>query len=46
MKPVALRDGGPTMINAVEKLGLKLTPRVMPLDTIVVDQCRKMPTDN
>jgi uncharacterized protein (TIGR03435 family) len=46
MKPVTLRDGGPTMINAVEKLGLKLTPRVMPLDTIVVDKCRKMPTDN
>lgn len=46
MKPVALNEGGPTMINAVEKLGLKLTSRVMPLDTIVVDQCRKTPTGN
>jgi uncharacterized protein (TIGR03435 family) len=46
MKPVVQRDGGPTMFTAVEKLGLKLTSRVMPLDTIVVDQCRKMPTGN
>ncbi len=45
MKPVAERDGGPTMFTAVEKLGLKLTLRVMPLDTIVVDRCQKMPTD-
>jgi uncharacterized protein (TIGR03435 family) len=46
MKPVAQSEGGPTMFDAVEKLGLKLTSRVRPLDVIVVDQCRKMPTDN
>ncbi|HVW08429.1 MAG TPA: TIGR03435 family protein [Bryobacteraceae bacterium] len=46
MKPVSQSEGGPTMFDAVEKLGLKLTSRVRPLDIIVVDQCRKMPTDN
>lgn len=46
MKPVAQSEGGPTMFDAVEKLGLKLTSRVRPLDVIVVDQCRKMPTEN
>ena len=46
MKRVAQSEGGPTIFDAVEKLGLKLSSRVRPLDVIVVDQCRKMPTDN
>ncbi len=45
-KPMSQNEGGPTMFDAVEKLGLKLTSRVRPLDVIVVDQCRKMPTEN
>jgi uncharacterized protein (TIGR03435 family) len=45
-RPMSISEGGPTMFDAVETLGLKLTSRVRPLDVIVVDQCRKMPTDN
>ena len=35
-----------TSFKAVEKLGLKLEARRLPVDTIVVDQIERTPTDN
>jgi uncharacterized protein (TIGR03435 family) len=40
-------DGsGDTVFDAVEKLGLKLEPRKVTVDTVVVDQVSKTPTAN
>lgn len=39
-------EPGQTVFVAVEKLGLKLEPRKVTLDTLVVDQCAKTPTAN
>ena len=36
----------PSLFDAVQKIGLKLDARKAPLDTIVVDDARKTPTDN
>lgn len=43
-----LIDGAttPSLFDAVEKQGLKLEPRRLPLDVIVVDQLSKTPTEN
>jgi uncharacterized protein (TIGR03435 family) len=49
LPPQALRlldSGGNPIEGGVEQLGLKLESRKMPIDTIVVDQLLKMPTDN
>ncbi len=37
---------GSSVHAAVQRLGLKLESRKMPLETIVVDHCEKMPSDN
>ena len=37
---------GGTVFDAVEKLGLKLEPRKVPIETVVVDQVSKTPTAN
>jgi uncharacterized protein (TIGR03435 family) len=37
---------GGTIFDAVEKLGLKLEPRKVSVETVVVDQVSKMPTAN
>jgi len=39
-------DPGQTVFVAVEKLGLKLEPRKLTLDTVVVDRVSKKPTEN
>lgn len=43
-----LIDGAttPSLFDAIEKQGLKLEPRRLPLDVIVVDQISKSPTEN
>jgi uncharacterized protein (TIGR03435 family) len=50
MPPQALRliDGAttPSLFDAIEKLGLKLEPRRLPLEVIVVDQISKTPSEN
>jgi uncharacterized protein (TIGR03435 family) len=50
LPPQALRllDGAsiPSLFDSVQKIGLKLDARKAPLDTIVVDDARKTPTDN
>jgi uncharacterized protein (TIGR03435 family) len=37
---------GVSTVKAVEELGLKLEPRRMMVDTIVVDRIERTPTDN
>ncbi len=40
-------DDGPSIFTAIEEqLGLKLEPRKAPVDILVIDRCRKMPTEN
>jgi uncharacterized protein (TIGR03435 family) len=50
LPPQALRllDGAttPSLFDAIDKLGLKLEPRRLPLDVIVVDQLAKAPSEN
>jgi uncharacterized protein (TIGR03435 family) len=50
LPPQVLRliDGAttPSVFDAIEKLGLHLEPRKMPLDMIVVDQVSKTPSEN
>jgi uncharacterized protein (TIGR03435 family) len=35
-----------TLFNAVEKLALKLEPQKAPIETLVIDQALKIPTEN
>ena len=37
---------GTSIVNSVQQLGLKLDPRKMPLDMIVIDHLEKLPTEN
>jgi uncharacterized protein (TIGR03435 family) len=37
---------GDSLINALEKLGLKLESRKAPVDVLVIDHCEKAPTEN
>jgi uncharacterized protein (TIGR03435 family) len=39
-------SSGDSVINAAEKLGLKLDPRKTKMDVIVVDSAAKTPTEN
>jgi uncharacterized protein (TIGR03435 family) len=38
--------GGLSVFEAVQQLGLKLEPRKVPLDLIVIDHLEKAPTEN
>jgi uncharacterized protein (TIGR03435 family) len=42
----ASTPGGSSVFNAIQLLGLKLDPRKLPVETIVVDHLEKTPTDN
>ncbi len=50
LPPEALRAlegvSGDSLFTAVQSVGLKLEPRKAPLQVVVVDSVRKMPTDN
>jgi len=50
LPPEALRllDGASvsSLLDAIQKLGLKLDARKAPLDLLVIDDARKTPTDN
>jgi len=35
-----------SIFSSIQRLGLKLEPRKVPLDTIVVDRIEKTPTEN
>lgn len=39
-------SGNSSILNSVEQLGLRLEPRKMPLDYIIVDHIEKSPTEN
>jgi uncharacterized protein (TIGR03435 family) len=39
-------SSGDTLFNAVEKLGLKLDSRKAPIETLVIDEAQKTPTEN
>lgn len=39
-------SSGDTLLNAVEKLGLKLERRKVPIEMLVIDQALKTPTEN
>jgi uncharacterized protein (TIGR03435 family) len=40
-------EPGPDVLDAVQtQLGLKLTPRKVPVETLVVDHVEKVPTEN
>jgi len=42
----AAADPSGSIFTSVQQLGLKLDPRKLPLDLIVIDHMEKMPTDN
>ena len=45
--PADIGDGsGSTVFTSVQQLGLKLEPRKLPVDLIVVDRAEKTPTEN
>jgi uncharacterized protein (TIGR03435 family) len=50
LPPQALRllDGAstPSLLDALQKAGLKLDARKAPLEMVVIDDARKTPTDN
>ena len=50
LPPQALRllDGAtlPSLSDALQKLGLRLDPRKVPLDLLVIDEAQKTPTEN
>jgi len=39
-------SSGDTLFSAIEKLGLKLERRTAPVETLIVDEARRNPTDN
>jgi uncharacterized protein (TIGR03435 family) len=39
-------SGGGSLAEALQKLGLKMEPRKLPVETIVIDHLEKTPTDN
>jgi uncharacterized protein (TIGR03435 family) len=44
--PVASDPGGSSLKDSVQKLGLRLESRKLPLDVMVIDHIEKSPTDN
>jgi uncharacterized protein (TIGR03435 family) len=38
--------GGSSIFDSVQKLGLKLEPRKVPVEMIVIDKIEKTPTEN
>jgi len=45
-QPLNDPTGGVSALKAVEQLGLKLEPRRIPMDTVVVDSIAKAPTED
>jgi uncharacterized protein (TIGR03435 family) len=43
---LAAAASGDSLVNALEKLGLKLDPRKAPIEVLVIDHAEKSPTDN
>ena len=46
LSPPSGAEPGLSMYSAIQQLGLKLDPRKIPMDTIVVDQAEKTAIDN
>lgn len=44
--PQASASSGDNIFRAIRKLGLKLEPRNMPIDTLILDRIAKTPTEN
>jgi uncharacterized protein (TIGR03435 family) len=45
--PAVAADPGPDVLDAVqEQLGLKLTPKKVPVETLVIDHAEKVPSEN
>jgi uncharacterized protein (TIGR03435 family) len=44
--PAASEPSGTSVFQAVQKLGLKLDSRKMPLETLIIDQIEKVPTED
>lgn len=44
--PVPEANAGPTLFQAVEKLGLKLEAKNLPVEVLVIDQANKVPIEN
>ena len=44
--PAPEADSAPSLVTAVQDLGLKLEPKKAPLDVVVVDHIEKTPTEN
>jgi uncharacterized protein (TIGR03435 family) len=37
---------GGSILKAIQQLGLKLDPRKMPIETLIIDQIERMPTED
>ena len=40
------QPSGASAVKAAEQLGLKLEPRRLPIDTIIIDKIERVPSDN
>ena len=47
LAPDTTGEAGPNLLTAVQgQLGLRLNPRKIPLDVLVIDRADKVPTEN
>ena len=44
--PDTADESGPNLMTAVQRLGLKLEPRKIPVDVLIVDKADKIPSEN